>query len=337
MGIRSADIDGIEVSATGEPKIETISFILQLVSDTAFDCVLGMGGGSVIDTAKAVSAMLSNQGEVRDYLEIIGRNLPLQNNPVPFIAVPTTAGTGSEVTRNAVLTDPDTGIKVSLRNQSMVPKVALIDPELTVTMPQAVTAATGMDAIVQLIEPFLSVKAVPFTDAICREGLTTASRSIFAAFQNGNNIPAREGMCYASLCGGMALANAGLGAVHGFAGVIGGRHSIPHGVICASLLAGVLQGNLSKIQRSNPQAPILSKFQEISAILTGDPAVEPSDCVKWAETACQTLEIERLSEMGISREDFPGIVEKAANSSSMKGNPVPLSHEELLEILEFSF
>src|SRR5437867_10940748 len=194
------------------PKIEDIERGVQLARGEGCDVVIGFGGGSAIDAAKAVAALTTNEGDVLDYLEVIGRAMPLTSPPLPVIAVPTTAGTGAEVTRNAVLASPEHRVKVSLRSPLMLPKVALVDPELTYELPAGLTASTGLDALTQLIEPYVSCKANPLTDAICIEGIRRVARSLRRAFDDGAR-SAREDMALASLFGGLALANAGLGAV----------------------------------------------------------------------------------------------------------------------------
>lgn len=210
--------------------------------------VIGLGGGSVLDAGKAIAALVTNLGNVFDYLEVIGKGQPLVNAPLPFIAIPTTAGTGTEVTRNAVLGSPAHGVKVSLRSPMMLPSLAIVDPELTYGLPPEITASSGLDALTQLIEPFVSVKANPMTDAICREGIRHAAKSLRTVYHNGADASAREGMSLASLFGGLALANAALGAVHGFAGPLGGMLNAPHGAICAKLLPLVMEVNIKVLR-----------------------------------------------------------------------------------------
>ncbi len=236
-----------EFALHGEPTVDTASEGVKLALEHGCDMVIGLGGGSVLDAGKAIAALATNPGDVLDYLEVVGKGQALINAPLTYIAIPTTAGTGTEVTRNAVLESPAHGVKVSLRSPLMLPSVALVDPELTYTLPPAITASTGLDALTQLIEPFVSVKANPLTDAICREGIRHAARSLRRAYENGADQEAREGMSLASLFGGMALANSALGAVHGFAGPLGGMLHAPHGAICAKLAStgdgGESQGN----------------------------------------------------------------------------------------------
>ena len=232
----------------GEPTIETARAGVELYRSERCDSVIGIGGGSAIDTAKAIAALAPNSGDPLDYLEVVGRGLPLQNDPAPVIAVPTTAGTGSEVTRNAVLGVPGSGVKASLRHPKMLPRIAVIDPELTLDLPPAITASTGLDALTQLIEPFVSSRANPMTDVYCREGMSRVAKSLRRAFAHGESIEARTDMSFASLLGGLALANAGLGVVHGFAAAIGGMFVAPHGAVCAALLPHGMRAD-GKVER----------------------------------------------------------------------------------------
>ncbi len=221
-GSRTHGFEGVRFVVRGEPKVDTVRTGVALARAEGCDLVIAAGGGSVIDTGKAIAALLTNPGDALDYLEIVGRGQALGIPSAPCIAVPTTAGTGSEVTRNAVLSSPEHGVKASLRSPSMLPRLAVVDPELTLDLPPEITATTGLDALTQLIEPFVSIKANPLTDLYCQEGLRRATRSLRRACDQGNDVEARGDMSLASLLGGMALANAGLGAVHGFAAAIGG-------------------------------------------------------------------------------------------------------------------
>jgi alcohol dehydrogenase class IV len=334
--LKEIGLDLLAFPISGEPDLESVSNIVTEGRNYHSDMVISIGGGSVIDTGKVVSAMLNNPGEISDYLEIVGMNLPLQNKPAPFIAVPTTAGTGSEVTKNAVLIIPAKKIKVSMRSYMMIPQIAIIDPELTVSMPGPVTASTGMDAIIQLIEPFVSLKANHFVNGLCREAIPLGANSLAQSVADGMNLRAREVMCFTSLCGGLALANAGLGAIHGFAGVIGGMKSIPHGMVCAALLAGTLRVNIEALKKRQPNSSSIRKFEELAISLTGNKNAGVFDSIGWAERTCKEIRIDRLTELGIDEKQFPEICDKAALSSSMKGNPILLEKGELLQILELS-
>jgi alcohol dehydrogenase class IV len=295
--------------------------------------VISIGGGSVLDAGKAIAAMLTNGGELEDYLEVIGRGMPLKQHPVRHIAIPTTAGTGAEVTRNAVLASPEHHVKVSMRSPWMLPDLAVVDPELTCSMPPEVTASTGLDALTQLMEAYVSNKANPLTDGICREGLETAAASLRKAYEDGNDSQAREGMALASLFGGLALANAKLGAVHGFAGPLGGMISAPHGVICARLLPHVTQANVQVLQKRAPDSRALAKYDEVARILTGTDSARAIDGVKWIQELCSALNVRSLADFGLKEEDFAAVVAKAQKSSSMKGNPIVLTGDELTDIL----
>ncbi|MHC4475267.1 MAG: iron-containing alcohol dehydrogenase [Planctomycetota bacterium] len=300
------------------------------------DIVIGIGGGSVLDTGKAIAAMLTNSGELEDYLEVVGRGLGLTKRPVPYIAIPTTAGTGAEVTRNSVLACPEHKVKVSMRSPLLLPYLAVVDPELTHSMPPNVTASTGLDALTQLMEAYVSNKANPLTDGICREGLGRAAGSLRRAYEDGSDSEAREGMALASLFGGLALANAKLGAVHGFAGPLGGMITAPHGVICARLLPYVIETNVRALQERAPDSQALARFEEIAKILTGSGTATAAEGVRWIQELCEDLQVPSLVEFGLKEEDFPKVVDKAQNSSSMKGNPITLTDDELMDILSKS-
>ncbi len=294
--------------------------------------VVGFGGGSVLDTGKVIAALMTNHGDLFDYLEVIGKGKSIVQPPVPYIAIPTTAGTGAEVTRNAVLLSPEHHVKVSMRNPLMLPAIAVVDPELTYSMPPAVTASTGLDAFTQLLEAFVSRKANPLTDGICREGIQRAARSLKTTCDEGTNISAREDMALASLFGGLALANAGLGAVHGFAGPLGGMFEAPHGAVCARLLPFVIETNVRVLEEREPASPSLKRFDELAQLLTGEARAQAG--VQWIKNLCHALNIPPLSEFGLKTGHIPEVVEKSKNSSSMKGNPISLTAEELTEILE---
>jgi alcohol dehydrogenase class IV len=325
-------ISSMEFQVHGEPTIEVVRAGLNAVRDC--DMVIGLGGGSVLDTGKAIAALVTNPGDVFDYLEVIGNGQPLVNSPLPYIAIPTTAGTGSEVTRNAVIESPEQNVKVSLRSPWMLPRVALVDPELTYSLPPEITASAGLDALTQLIEPFVSVKANPMTDAICREGIYYAARFLQRAYENGADQEAREGMSLASLLGGLALANAALGAVHGFAGPLGGMLHAPHGALCARLLPFVMEANIEALQTRQPEHPALGRYVEIARILTGEKEATAPDGVRWTTELVETLKIPGLSTYGMNEKIFPEAVEKTTKANSFKGNPIALEEEELTLILE---
>ena len=329
-----AQITYVTFAVDGEPTIAMISEAVHQAKDAECDMVISSGGGSVLDSGKAIAALATNPGDALDYLEVIGRGKSLENAPLPFIAIPTTAGTGAEVTKNAVLASKEQHLKVSLRHPLMLPKIALVDPELTYDVPPNITAMTGMDALTQNLEPFVSNMANPVTDGFCREGLKRAGRSLKAVYENGNDADAREDMALASLLGGLALSNAKLGAVHGFAGVIGGMFDAPHGGICAVLLPHVMDVNLKALRKRDSENIVVQRYDEIAMILMGRDDVTAVDGVAWVKALSADMQIPPLSEYGITRRDFPTIVEKSRGSSSMKGNPIMLTDDELAEILE---
>jgi alcohol dehydrogenase class IV len=335
--IRLLEEQGIARSTlaiAGEPKIEDVERGIQLARGEGCDVVIGFGGGSAIDAAKAVAALTTNGGDVLDYLEVIGHAKLLTNPPLPVIALPTTAGTGAEVTRNAVLASPEHRVKVSLRSPLLLPKVALVDPELTYDLPAELTATTGLDALTQLIEPYVSCKANPLTDSICAEGIRRATRSLRRVFDNGADKSAREDMALASLFGGLALANAGLGAVHGFASPIGGMFPAPHGAVCAALLPHVMEANLIALRERAPRGDALRRYNDVARLLVGNDRVGAAEGVVWVEHLCSHMKILPLHRYGITAKDAPLIVASASKANSMKANPIELSAEELRGILE---
>ena len=321
-------------AVSGEPTLQTLRQGLDCVRNHAADLVIGFGGGSVIDAGKAIAALADNHAEVREYLEVIGRGRPLENAPLPYVAVPTTAGTGAEVTRNAVLKSTRDQVKVSLRSPLMLPSLAVVDPQLTLSLPPEVTASTGMDALSQLLEAFVSSRANALTDAFCREGLRRAARSLLAAYQHPDNLDARTDMCLASLLSGLALANAGLGAVHGIAGPLGGMCEAPHGTACARLLPPVMEANVLALKKRHPDSSNLPRFQEAARLLTRSAAADAQDGVRWLEHLCTELKIPSLSECGLNQKQVPQLVDQARKASSMKGNPVELTTRELEQIIK---
>jgi alcohol dehydrogenase class IV len=320
-------------SVAGEPTTALVEAGSDRARDFGCNVVVGIGGGSVIDTGKAIAAMLANGGDLMEHLEVIGKARPLALPSAPFIAVPTTAGTGAEVTRNAVLGSPAHRIKVSLRSPFMLPRLALVDPELTYSMPPALTAATGFDALTQLLEAFVSRDATPLTDGICREGLRRGGRSLAAAVADGADRQAREEMCIASLFGGLALANARLGAVHGIAGPFGGMFPAPHGAVCGRLLPLVAAANISALRQRAPGSPALVRYQEAAGVLTGNSRAEPEDGAEWLQALCTRLAIPPLSAYGFSAQSMGLLIERARHASSMRGNPVDLTAHELEHVL----
>jgi len=319
-----------------EPTTQLVSEAVDIARQSKIELIIGIGGGSAIDTGKAVSALIKNRGEILDYLEVVGRGKPLQEDPQSFIAIPTTAGTGSEVTKNAVLEVPEEGVNVSLRSAKMYADLALVDPQLTLGLPPNITASSGLDALTQLIEPFVSNRANPLVDAICRQGIQVASRSLKRAYRQGDSLDAREGMSLASLFGGLALANAKLGAVHGFAAPLGGMLHAAHGSICACLLAAVMSMNVQALCERDPQNPVLNKYKEIAVLLTGESDASLEDGIHWVKETCEDLNIPGLRSMGFKEGMLGEAVQKGAIASSMGGNPIQLTQAELESILDSS-
>ena len=326
-------IESVTFNVSGEPTTTIATAAVKAARRAKCDLVISIGGGSVLDTGKVVAAMLNNSGELEDYLEVVGAGRPLTLNAAPHIAIPTTAGTGAEVTRNAVLSVPEHKVKVSMRSPFMLPRLAVVDPVLTHSMPPSVTASTGLDALTQLLEVYVSGQANPLTDGICREGLRRAGRSLRRAYEDGNDHDAREDMAMASLFSGLGLANAKLGAVHGFAGPLGGMYSAPHGDICARLLPFVMEANVQALRQRNAASPALAKYDEAARLLTGKHTAQAPDAVTWMQELCLALKVPSLARFGLKQQDFETIAAKAKKSSSMKGNPVELTNDELLNII----
>jgi alcohol dehydrogenase class IV len=332
--LRAAGLAVHEYHVRGEPTVEVVLSGLEEARGAGCDVVVGMGGGSVLDTGKAIAALMRNPGEILDYLEVVGKGLPLTSASAPCIAVPTTAGSGSEVTRNAVLMVRELRLKVSLRSPYLLPRLALVDPELTYSLPPAQTAASGMDALTQVIEPLLTRNPTPLTDAVCREGIVRVAGSLKRVYDDGDDREARENMSAGSLMGGMALANAKLGAVHGFAGALGGMYPAPHGGICARLLPGVMDANLRALRERGNHAQELVRFSEVARLLTGRPDASAEDGISWLEGLVAALDIPSLKTYGVKASELTEVIHRARQSSSMKGNPVELSNAELTGILE---
>ncbi len=338
-GLAGAGVVVVPYAVVGEPTVAVAAEGADMAREAGCAAVVSVGGGSVMDAGKAVAALAANPGDPYDYLEVVGRGMPLRHAPLPHVAAPTTAGTGAEATANAVLVSPEHKVKVSLRSAAMFPDVALVDPELTYGTPPAVTAATGLDALTQLIEAFVSRNKNPMTDALCREGLPRAARSLERAYLDGSDAAAREDMSLAALFSGLALANAKLGAVHGLAAPLGGEFFAPHGFVCARLLPLVMEANVRALFERDPDSPSLAAFAEAGRILTGgvgdgDDTRAVAAGVAWVKEVCGRLGTPSLSRFGMTRADVPGIAAKGLRASSMRGNPVDLTLEEVERILE---
>ena len=320
-------------SIGGEPTTDLVRQGTAQAVETGAELVIGFGGGSPLDSAKAIAALAANGGDPLDYMEVVGKGLPLEKASLPMLAIPTTAGTGSEVTRNAVLASPEHGVKASLRSLTMVPRIAIVDPELTYDLPPAVTASTGLDALTQLIEPFTCNRANPLVDALCRDGIARVARALRRAWADGRDAAARTDMALASLYGGFALANAGLGVVHGFAGVVGGMFKAPHGAVCAALLPQAMAVNRAALQARAPESPMAGRYDEIARLLTGRADARAKDGVEWVRELTAALGVPPLGACGVEPSDIPLIVERAAVASGTKANAIELTRAELAEIL----
>jgi alcohol dehydrogenase class IV len=323
-----------EVNVKGEPSVDSINEILALSKANQCEVVVAIGGGSVLDSGKTIAALMTNTNDIMDYLEVIGNGVPVSKKSLPFIAVPTTSGTGAEATKNATILSAAHKVKVSIRSPYMLPDVVLLDAQLTVSVPKDVTASTGLDALTQVLEPYVSKMANPITDAFAKEGLTRAARSLKKAYDQGDDIDAREDMAIASLFGGISLANAKLGAVHGFAGVLGGMFPIPHGVVCARLLPFVTRKNIEVLNARDSLNPAVKRYEDVAKILTDNPSAKAMDGVAWLEDLCKHLDVAPLRAFGVKEEHFEEIINKSMNASSMKGNPIDLTFEELKDILQ---
>jgi alcohol dehydrogenase class IV len=331
--LTSVDLSTATFQVQGEPTVLAIRDGVRVAHEHGSEIVIAIGGGSAIDAGKAIAALITNGPEPLDYLEIIGGGMPLVHASAPFIAIPTTAGTGSEVTRNAVLASPEHGVKASLRSRHMLPRLAVVDPELTLNLPAAITASTGLDALTQLLEAWVSIRANPLTDGFCREGLPLVARSLRKAHRDGGDIIARTDMSLAALLSGLALANAGLGAVHGFAAPVGGMFDAPHGAVCAALLPHATAVNIAALSSREPASDYLRRYGEAARMLTGKVQGTAGDLIPWLTDLCRDLEIPSLRAHGIGEKHVADLVEKAARSSSMKGNPIALTAAELHEIV----
>lgn len=332
--LTSANIHFTTLRVSREPDIGDARRAAELGRDFGAEFVVACGGGSALDLGKAAAALVQAPSDVLEYLEVIGGGRTLSSPVLPCVAIPTTSGTGSEVTKNAVLSSPEHRVKVSLRHDDMVPRLALVDPELTHSLSPRVTAETGLDALTQCLEPIVSRQATPLTDALAFEGLTRGGRSLLQAVRHGEDAAAREDLSLCSLLGGLALANAKLGAVHGFAGPIGGRFESPHGAVCAKLLPLVVEVNVRALREREPNSPVLPRYTRVAQVLTGDAEATIEEGIAWLDSLTKELGIVPLSSYGMTQEDLPELVRQSARASSMKGNPIELTQPELTEILE---
>ena len=316
-----------------EPTVDEVREATAEARTAGADVVVAIGGGSVLDLGKAVAVLLGNGTDPMDHLEVVGRGMPVERPAVPYVAVPTTAGTGAEATANAVLRSPEHGVKASIRSPHLLAAVALVDPLLTLTCPPAVTASSGLDALTQCLEPYVSPRANPASDAVAAEGLRRGARALRRAYEHGEDRAAREEMALCSLFGGIALANAKLGAVHGVAGVVGGMVDAPHGAVCAALLAPVVEVNLRALREREPASPGLRRYAEVARLLTGREGAPVEDAVAWLRETVAALDVPPLGAVGLRRAQYAEVAGKAARSSSMQGNPVRLTEEEIVTVL----
>jgi alcohol dehydrogenase class IV len=324
--IRDLTDKGADVTAIAcahEPTLPALQQALRRVRAEPCDVVIALGGGSVIDMAKALAALAPGDSDPLDHLEIVGRGTPLRHAPLPCIALPTTAGTGAEVTRNAVIGVPDKGCKVSLRDARMIPDIAIVDPALMQGAPRSVILAAGLDAITQVIEPYVCTRASPMTDALCRPAIPTGLGALIRLMEH-ETPEAWDAMAWVSLCGGLALANSGLGAVHGLAGVIGGATGAAHGAICGALLPHVLDANLAaSAEGSETRRRLNWVTRQISD------ALGPRPLSGWA----RDNGLPRLGSLGVTPQARPGLARAALAASSMRANPVALGENDLVAIL----
>ncbi|HAM10442.1 MAG: hypothetical protein A2X05_06545 [Bacteroidetes bacterium GWE2_41_25] len=331
--LKKVSADWRLISIPGEPSPEMIDNAVQLIGGEKVDLVIAIGGGSVLDAGKAISAMLYKPDSVKEYLEFAGTK-EHPGTKVPFIAVPTTSGTGSEVTKNAVISKIGAdGFKRSLRHDNLVPEIAIIDPELTLNCPEDITAASGMDCFTQLTESYLSVKSNPYTDALAIEGLKAIKSSLVRVCKEGSNIEARAEMSFAALTSGICLANAGLGTVHGFASSIGARYDVPHGLICGTLMSAANDLNVRNL-RKNQDISALEKYKFLGKLFLDKK--EGSDdylidgFIEYLYRLSEEIRLPGLKTAGADESDFELIIK----NTECKNNPVKLSNEELLEILQ---
>ena len=323
-----------QVRVSGEPSPEFVDATVAALRGTPFDAVVGIGGGSALDAAKAIAGLLRPGNSVMDHLEGVGPERPYHGPSTPFIAVPTTAGTGSEATKNAVLTAPG-GFKKSFRDDRLVAEWAIVDPDLLATCPPALIAADGLDAFTQILESFVSTRANPMTDALARSGIM-AARDALPALHRQQSAAARAPMAYASLVSGICLAQTGLGAVHGLASPLGAFFPIPHGVVCGTLVAAATASNIAALEARAPEHPALPKYGEIGRRFAMQKGLSGSEARAFLVDSLRRWEVElalpRLAAYGIGESDLPRIV-AASRGGSMKTNPIVLTDAELTDIL----
>lgn len=319
------------VAITGEPNITMVEETAILGRRFKPDMVVAIGGGSVIDMGKALAAIIPNQGNVYDYVEVVGRSVPLKTKPIPFIAIPTTASTGAEVTRNAVLKSGQDKVKVSLRSPDMLADVAIVDPALTYGTDMYTSGRGAMDAFTHLMEAYVCGEPNPLTDMVCEEGLRRLSRSILPACRKDDK-KARADLSFAAMLGGMAITNAKLGAAHGLASALGGKLEAPHSVITARLAPHVMYENIRSARKAK-RKDLLSRYEKIAQIVTGRNNVHVEDGILWVKMMLDKLQLPNLSQFGVCSTSFEKVADDALQSVAIKGNPLPLTQERLVYIL----
>jgi alcohol dehydrogenase class IV len=319
------------ISVSGEPNITMVEESAVLARRFKPDMVVAIGGGSVLDMGKALAAMVTNAGDLYDYVEVVGRNVPIKAEPLPMIAIPTTASTGSEVTKNAVLKSAQDKVKVSLRSPEMLPNVAIVDPTLTYGTDPQTSGRGAMDAFTHLMEAYVCGEPNPLTDMICEEGLRRLTHSIISGCRQ-DNPRARSDLSFAAMLGGMAITNAKLGAAHGLAAALGGKISAPHSVIAARLAPFVMQENM-RAAKQEGRSDLLARYRKIAKLVTEDDDADMDDAIRWVNSMLDKLEIPSLSHYGVCDISFATVAEDAMKTVAIKGNPLPLTRDRLIELL----
>ncbi|MCG3887478.1 iron-containing alcohol dehydrogenase [Photobacterium leiognathi] len=320
------------VAILGEPLIATVEELAVMGRKFRPDMIIGIGGGSVIDVAKSLAAMIPNQGCVYDYVDVVGRNVPLQVKPLPMIAIPTTAGTGAEVSKSAVLQSAQEQVKVNLSSLELFPDLAIIDPTLSYGMDPIISGYCGLDALTHLIEAYVCGEPNPLTDMICEEGIRRVSGALFTACLD-DHLPSRSDMAFAAMLGGMARTNAKLGAAHGLASALSGRLKAPHGLITARLSPYVMRENIN-VALEVGRNDVLSRYRKVATLLTGDDIADIEQGIDWVVSAIDKLNLPTLSEFGLCNTLFEIVADDALRSHAIKGNPLPLTQLRLINILQ---
>ncbi|MFW3837384.1 iron-containing alcohol dehydrogenase [Klebsiella variicola] len=326
--LAGAGLDAHTFSVAREPSLEDIRNGVEQAREASIKVIVSLGGGAVIDAGKAIAALVPANGSIIEYLEVVGNGRLLESAPLPFVAIPTTAGTGAEVTKNAVINVPEQRRKVSLRDNRMLPDLAVVDPSLTDRTPRSVTLASGLDALTQVIEPYVCNRANTFTDMLCRDAIPRAMNALRTLMEK-ECAASRDDMAWVSLCGGLALANAGLGVIHGLAGPLGGLCDAPHGALCGTLLPYGLELNLENVASEES----LSRLEEIRDALALSFSVPTTQAFTALADWSHRHGLGTLRELGVPYEALEAAAEAALNASSMRANPAKLSQSQLLSLL----